>query len=202
MTKFDLIVLALLLVSAAVGFARGAIREIAAMIALVAAALLAVFGLPATTPVVRHVIHTPWLAAVVALIGVFAVCYGLLRLIGAGIAQRVQRTHVLGGLDRFAGLAIGVVRGLAVMGALYLMFNAATPEDLRPRWITGSAAWPAAHAMGDLLTELAPKGLDFAGRLKPAFKHAVGAGSGDRAAPGGYDARQRGGNEDLVEKSR
>ena len=196
MTKFDLIVLVLLLISAAVGWARGAIREVAALVALVGAGVIAVIGLPTMTPLVGHMIHTRWVAALVALIGVFVVCYGLLRLIGAGIAQRVQRTHVLGGLDRTAGLGIGLARGLAVLGGLYLMFNAATPEDLRPSWITGSATWPAARAMGGLITELAPQGLHFAGRLKPAIEHVVGGGSGDRRAAGSYDAADRGGTDD------
>ena len=196
MTKFDVIVLLLLAISAGVGWVRGAIREVAALVALVGAGAIAVLGLPAMAPLVRHIIHTRWIAAVVALVGVFVICYGLLRLIGAGIAQRVQRTHVLGSLDRTAGLAIGVARGLAVLGALYLMFNAATPEDLRPRWITGSATWPAARAMGELLTQLAPRGLNFAGRLKPAFEHAVGGGSGDRTDIGSYDAPHRGGTDD------
>jgi membrane protein required for colicin V production len=88
------------------------------------------------------------------------------------------------------------------------MFNAATPEDLRPRWITGSASWPVAERMGRLLTELAPRGLDVAGRLKPAFDRAVGSGSGrssgsgDRSTTASYDARQRGEIDNLVEQSR
>jgi len=200
-TKFDVIVLILLLLSAAVGWMRGAVREVAALVALVGAGFLAVFGLPTTAPVAQHVIHTRWLAAVVALVVVFAVLYIVLRLMGAGIAQRVQRAHLLGGLDRMAGLAIGFARGLAVLGVLYLMFTATTPEDLRPHWITGSVTWPAARAMGRLLEELAPKGLDLAGRLKPAFEHAVGARPGDRSDAGSYDARQRGGSDEL-EKSR
>lgn len=196
MTKFDLIVLVLLLISAAVGWARGAVREVAALVALVGAGVIAVIGLPTMTPLVGHLIHTRWVAALVALIGVFVVCYGLLRLIGAGIAQRVQRTHVLGGLDRTAGLGIGLARGLAVLGGLYLMFNAATPEDLRPSWITGSATWPAARAMGGLIAELAPRGLDLAARAKPAFEHVVRGGSGDRRDAGSYDAADRGRTDD------
>lgn len=202
MSKVDLIVAALLLISAAIGYMRGAVREVAAMIALFTAAFLAIIGLPAATSVAHHIIHTRWLAALAALVVVFFVTYGLLRLFGAGIAQRVQKTHVLGVLDRFVGLGIGVVRGLVVLGGLYLMFNAATPEDLRPRWITGSTTWPVAERMGTLLTELAPKGLDAAGRLKPAFDRVVAAGSGDRKTTTSYDAGQRGEIDDLVEKSR
>jgi len=63
--------------------------------------------------------------------------------------------------------------------------------------------------MGRLLQALAPKGLDLAGRLKPAFAKAVQDGtrdergaSGDRKTTEGYDARERGAVDDLVEKSR
>ena len=207
MTQFDLIVTVLLLLSAGVGFLRGAIREVAAMVALVAAAFLAIYGLPGAAPFVGHFIHTRWLAAVAALAGVFLITYGLLRLMGSGIARQVQKTRVLGTLDRTLGLAIGLARGLVVLGALCLMFKSATPEDLRPHWITGSLTWPVAEKMGGLIEAVAPKGVDFAGRLKPALDRAVrgGApteGSGDRNGGSRYDAHQRGEIDDLVEKSR
>ena len=202
MTQFDLIVAVLLLISAGVGFARGAIREVAAMVALLAAGVLAVYGLPHTAPLAQHFIHTRWLAACAALLAVFLVVYAGLRLMGAVVARQVQKTQMLGTLDRTVGLGIGVVRGLVVLGGLYLMFNAATPADLRPRWITGSASWPLAARIGQAITTLAPKGLDLAGRLKPAFSRAVKAGSGDSDGASGYDARDRGGIDDLVEKSR
>ena len=207
MTQFDLIVAVLLLLSAGVGFLRGAIREVAAMVALVAAVFLAIYGLPGAAPLVGHFIHTRWLAAAAALLGVFLITYGLLRLMGAGVAQQVQKTRVLGTLDRMIGLGIGVARGLVVLGGLYLMFNSATPQDLRPHWITGSLSWPVAEKMGGLIEAVAPKGLDLAGRLKPAFERAVKGGApndsaGDSNGASGYDARQRGDIDNLVEKSR
>lgn len=188
MTQFDFIVLGLLLLSAAVGFARGAVREVAALLALIVAALLAIFGLPLAAPLFRELIQPGWLGTVAALVTVFGVTYVALRLIGAGLARRVQRTDVLGALDRSVGLLIGLGRGLLVLGALYLMFNAATPRDLQPRWITGAATWPLAANMGRLLEALAPQGLDAAERLRPAFERVV-KGSGDRTATDGYDAR-------------
>lgn len=202
MTQFDFIVLGLLLLSAAVGFARGAVREIAALVALLAAAGLAIFGLPWSAPVVREVVSPPWLATAAALVVVFGVTYVVLRLIGALLARRVQDADILGALDRSVGLLIGLGRGLLVLGALFLMFNAATPQDLRPKWITGATTWPLAGNMGRLLEALAPQGLDVAERLKPAFDRAVGNASGDRSVTGGYDAPRKGGADDVVEKSR
>ncbi len=81
LTQFDFLVAALLVISAAVGFARGAVREIAAMVALVAAAALAIFGLPMTGPMARQFIGTPWLGTVAALVVVLAVALVELRLL-------------------------------------------------------------------------------------------------------------------------
>jgi len=199
-SQFDFLVFALLGVSAAVGFFRGAVREIFALMALVVAAGLAVLGLPVFGPPVREVVQPDWLGTIAAIVLVFVIAFIALRLIGAGLAQRVQKTQMVGFLDRSLGLLIGLGRGLIVLGALYLMFNAATPEDLRPRWITEARTWPLASNMGRLLDELAPKGLDVAGRLKPAFDRAIGEGSGDRTATGRYEAREP--DTDRPERSR
>ena len=176
-TQFDFIVAALLLISAAVGFARGAVREIAALVALVVAAAFAVFGLPLLAPMVRQVVHPDWLATVAALIGTFIVTYVALRYVGGALARQVQQSNFIGTLDRSIGFAIGLARGLIVLGALNLMFNAATPTDLKPRWIVGATTWPLAQEMGRLLTAMAPKGLDVAGRLKPASSARLTAAS-------------------------
>jgi len=202
-SKFDYIVLGLLAISAVVGFARGAAREIAAMVALVGAAAAALLAIRPAAHVVGRVLHPHWLALGAAAVLVFAVVYIALRLTGAALARRIHGTDVLGALDRSVGLAIGLVRGLVVLGALYLMFNAATPSDLQPHWITGARTWPLAGDMGRLIETAAPEGLHAANRLKPIFVHAVGEPSGDRSATERYDARKHDRADDLVvEKSR
>jgi membrane protein required for colicin V production len=200
-TQFDFLVLGLLAISAFVGFARGAVREVFALVALVVAAGLAIFGLPVFAPIFRGVVGPGWLGTIAALVVVFGVAFIALRLIGAGIARQVQNTQMLGFLDRSLGLLIGLGRGLIVLGALYLMFNSATPEDLRPKWITGARTWPIATNMGRLLETVAPQGLDLAGRLKPAFDRAVGEGSGDRSTTDRYEAREPS-DTDRPERSR
>lgn len=187
MSKFDILVLVLLGISAAVGFFRGAIREVAALVALIVAAAAAIFGLPIVAPVFRALIGPDWLGTVAALVVVFAVVYIALRLIGSALARQVHAAK-LGLLDQSLGTLIGLGRGLIVLGVLFLLFNAATPNDLRPTWITGSTTWPLASNMGRLLERLVPQGLDIAGRLKPAFDRAVRDGSGDKSTTEGYEA--------------
>ncbi|MBS0331187.1 MAG: CvpA family protein, partial [Proteobacteria bacterium] len=139
-----------------------------------------------------------------ALIVVFVAVFALVRAAGAVIARQIQETDFLGALDRSLGLAIGLLRGLLVLGVLDLLFVAATPEDLRPHWIVGASTWPLAQDMGKAITALAPRGMDIAGRMKPAFDGAVGEARhdaiDDRLKSEGYDARQRREIEDLMEK--
>ena len=190
MTQFDILVFGLLGISGFIGFTRGAVREVAAFAALILAAGLAVFGLPVFAPIFRGFIHPGWLGSVAALVGVFLITFIALRLIGSGVARQIQSTQMLGFLDRSLGLLIGLGRGLIVLGALYLMFNAATPQDLRPAWMTGARTWPTAVRMGDLIRAFAPQGLDLAGRLKPGLERAVREGSGDKTTTEVYEPRK------------
>ena len=201
MTQLDFIVLALLGISAAIGFSRGAVREVFALVALIVAAGLALFGLPVFTPFAREMVGPGWFSTATALVGVFIVTFIALRLIGAGIARQVQNTRMLGFLDRSLGLLIGLARGMIVLGALYLAFNAAPPDEQRPKWIIGARTWPLAGNMGRLLEHLVPQGLDLAGRMKPAVDRAVRDASGDRTTTEGYEAQQPA-DPDAPERSR
>ena len=117
LTQFDIIVLVLLAISAAVGFFRGAIREIAALVALVAAAVLAVVGLPKLAPFVRTVVHPDWLAAVATIILIFAVVYVALRLIGAALARSVHGAEMLGFRKALGPADLEGGAGMKVVGA-------------------------------------------------------------------------------------
>lgn len=198
LTQFDWLALALLLTSGVAGFIRGAAREVVTVVSFVLAAVIALFALRYSGPIGRDLIDPDWAGNVAAIAVVFLAAYLVLRLVGAHLAQRVQSTQVLGFLDRSVGLAFGLIRAVVVLGAFYLAFTAATPSERMPRWITGAAFWPLTQAAGETLEAFAPKGLDMAGRLKPAFDES----GRDNAESRGYDAPERRAIDDLVEKSR
>ena len=202
MTKFDYIVIALLLVSALIGFARGAVRELIALMALIAGAAAALLGLAYALPLAARLVHPQLLATGLTAGLLFVTAYIGMRLVGAVLVKRIKGTNVLGALDRLVGLLIGVARGFVVLGALYLMFIAATPEDLRPKWITKARTWPLAQDMGRLLAGLAPQGKAAAVRLGPSLASVTGDPPRDRSTTGEYEARRGGEADDLVEKAR
>lgn len=203
---FDILVGAILLVSAVMGYIRGGTREMVTALALVLAAALAIFGLRWSGPIGRNLIDPEWLGTLTAGAIVFLAVYGLLRITGAGMVRRVQDMAVVGTVDRLVGVGFGAIRALIVLGAFHLAFHAATPPDRLPRWMTGAAFYPLTRAAADTLRAIAPRGLDMAQTLKPSLDEALRDGSatpgGDSTGAQGYDPRDRGGLDDLVEKSR
>jgi membrane protein required for colicin V production len=208
-TVFDYAAAGLLLLSGLVGLARGATREISTVVALVLAAIVAVFALRFTGPVARHAIHTVWLANTAAILIGFILTYIVLRLIGAALTRGVQQTS-LSGLDRLLGFGIGLVRALVILGGFILLVNAATPPDRMPAWITGAKLYPLASAAGEALKAFAPAGMKVAHEMAPALTGAVigepaaDAGSPDRRhhRDDDNDAPSRGTPDDTVEDSR
>lgn len=202
MTLFDIMALTLLAVSGGVGFFRGAVREMATVLALLVAAAAALWGLRFSGPLMRGMLEPVWAANVAAVLLVFVVIYIALRLIGGRIANRVQATNVLGFLDRVIGAGFGLVRSLVVLGAFHLALMAVAPPERIPQWIAGAALYPLTQAAGQVLKAFAPRGLDVADRLRPAITDAVRDGAGDPPSEEGYDVRARDDIDDLVEKSR
>jgi membrane protein required for colicin V production len=214
MSLFDIVAGLVLIVSAIVGLARGATREVTTVIAFVAAAAMAVFGLRFSGPVARQIVATPWMANVAALLVSFAAAYVVLRLIAGMLTRGVQRT-VLSGPDRVLGGGIGVARGLIAVGACMLLINAAIPPQRVPAWITGARLYPIADASANLLRAFAPQGWKLAGDVAPGVASAVlGAPQPTRDGASyppersfaehdsGYSQRQRKALDVLVEKTR
>jgi membrane protein required for colicin V production len=215
MTLFDLIVGLALAASGLIGYVRGATREVTTVIALILAAMISVVGLRFTGPIAGHFIATPWMAHLAALLALFVAAYIVLRLIGGALTRGVQRTG-LSGLDRTLGLAIGLVRGLIVIGAFMLLIDAATPPERMPAWIIRARLYPLADASGALLRAFAPQGWKLASDVAPRIGQAIVAAPTDSAAAGapadrpksppgsdsGYTDSQRKALDVLVEKSR
>lgn len=171
MTKFDLVVLGIFAISALIGMARGATRELTTMFAFVAAAVVALVARRFTGPLARYLIHAHWLADAVAVLVVFIVVYLVLRTLG-GVVTRGVRSTVLSGPDRLGGVVVGAVRAWVVVGGLALLLDAVTPIDRMPPWITGARTYPLVTAAAGSLRALAPRGMKFAKAALPAIGHA------------------------------
>ena len=202
MTQFDLIAGLIILASVAVGFVRGATRELVTALSFILAAALSLIMVRYTGPMFRPLIDPDWVAVLVAILVVFLIAFVALRLLGGRISHGLLETQAFGTVDRGIGVGIGLVRAIVVLGAFSLLFSAATPEQRRPKWITGAALYPLTTASGKMLMAFAPQGQAAAGKIRPAIEKAVREGTGETSADEGYNDSELRSVDDLVEKSR
>ena len=160
------------------GYSRGAVHEVITVFAFTLSALAAVVLLPLSGPLARHLVHPSWAANAAAVVAVFAIVFVALRIIGQLITARLDGRSPLGAANRLVGLAFGVVRALVVFGVFYLVFSAATPRELTPRWVADSALFPLCRVSGEALEAVLPGGLRTAGRFAPTLERAVKSGFG------------------------
>jgi membrane protein required for colicin V production len=176
---FDLAAGLVLVVSALVGWIRGASREVATVAALAIAAVVAIFGLRFTGPIARHAIATPWIANIAAILIVFAAVYILLRVAAAALSRRIHRGAGLGGVDRIVGAGFGVARALVILGLANLTIRAIVPADRMPTWISGAWLYPVSFASGRVLMTFAPQGARLAHQVEPVVGKAITGGGDD-----------------------
>ena len=162
MTIFDLIALGVIALSALSGFNRGAVAELVGLFAMALSAIATIALLPLTAPIMRHFMHAGWLSAVAAAVVTFVVIFLFLRLLAASLTHSVNRS-LLGGANRFGGLLFGAIRGVVFLGLIALVFNRATPEALKPAWITDALTYPLATDAGRALQTFLPKTFDLTG---------------------------------------
>jgi membrane protein required for colicin V production len=130
MTWVDLVVLAVLAISALLAFMRGLVREVLGLGAWVGAVAAAVWAMPYARPRFQQWFGTsPWidpLAFGVVLLVTLIVLLLISRWIGA-----LVRASPLGGVDRSLGLVFGLARGAALVILAYIATGMVIPLE---RW--------------------------------------------------------------------
>jgi membrane protein required for colicin V production len=207
---FDIIGLALLGVSALVGLARGFLREVTMVAALIVAGLAALYGLRYVGPPARAVVHPAWMGDIAAVLIVFLAVYIVLRVVSVAMIRRLHDSSGLGAVDRMAGGGLGLLRGLIILGIIDIGIHLAPPAGGVPAWITSARLFPVAERSGAAVRSIAPKGSQIANRLRPEIEKAMKSGEGDpnSGAGGGaahetrYGHAARKGLDDVVERTR
>lgn len=134
MNWVDAAFIGVVVISAAVAYFRGLVREVLSLGAWIGAAGVAFLAREPLRPHVSAWIEPPVLADAVGTGAVFLVVLVILKIITNMIADRVQDS-VLGGIDRVLGLVFGAVRGAFVLVLAYILAGMFAPE---------TSTWPAA----------------------------------------------------------
>ena len=130
MTWVDLVVLAVLAVSALLAFMRGLVREVLGLAAWVGAIAAAVWALPRVRPqFAKWIGDSPWVDPI-ALGVVFVITLIVLIIISRWISALV-RASPISSLDHTLGLVFGLVRGAVLVILAYIATGMVIPLE---RW--------------------------------------------------------------------
>ena len=141
MNLVDLLVLAILGVSALLGLSRGLVREMLGLGSWVLAGYLAFRFGPEVQPMMRQAVGDPDLADPAAYVLVFVVVLIGLSLL-ANLVGRIVRVSALGGLDRTLGLVFGLGRGALLLVAAYIPLALMLPPNRWPEPVLRARTLP------------------------------------------------------------
>jgi membrane protein required for colicin V production len=225
----DIVVIVILLISCIVAFLRGFVREVLTILGLGGAGLTALTVAPMLSGGLES-----WLsdgagendkfwgfvpydiaAAVFAYAGVFVITLIIMSLISHWIAKSVHAIG-LGPIDRSLGVVFGIVRGLILIGLLYMPFHLLMDDEDKESWFSESATHGYVEELADIMSALMPESMqaeeaaeeeadplgDLTGeddKTEPQPLPDTGTDEGAAIDAIGYDASDRQAIDDLIQ---
>jgi membrane protein required for colicin V production len=202
-TFVDVLVVAVIVVSAGYAAYRGFVRESLSIFAGAAAALAALYLGPSVVPLLKGLV-SGWAATLIAYVGVFTLVFLPFGFISFRFSQNVRHSPVQG-LDRILGFAFGVARGLVIIGAAYLVFTMLVPVARQPGWITKARLLPLIQESSLAVSSVLPDRHKKAARREAAHRRATvperhdAARSAPKAPKKTYGAKERRALDRLIE---
>jgi membrane protein required for colicin V production len=154
-TTIDLIVIAIVLISAIVALWRGLVRETFSIFEWVASAYAALRLTPIFQPMLAGLIEPPWLAWVAVFVGTFLIVLVPLSIMAHRFAEIVKRSEI-GAVDRALGFVFGIGRGLVIVGLAYIAYASFVPPESQSATVTGARLFPLIQNSSEVLLSLVP----------------------------------------------
>ena len=151
----DCLIVLIIVVSAGYATWRGFIWETLTIFAWAAAAFSCLYFGPYLIPMTKSLVSTEWLAGLIAYTAVFLAVFIPFAFMSHRFSQGVKNSPI-GPLDRAAGFAFGVVRGLVIVGLAYMAFTYFVPIRKQPVWITEAKLMPIVQDTADVLLTVVP----------------------------------------------
>ena len=146
----DLAIAGVMLISGALAFFRGLVRETFFIAGLVAAGAAVYYGFDHALPFAREWIAIPLIDEAAATASITIVTLVSVSLIGGVFVRRIRKIG-LGALDRSLGLVFGLLRGAALICIAYIMVTWALPPDEQPTSMREARAMPLVKYGADLV---------------------------------------------------
>ena len=151
----DLVILAVVLVSAFLAMLRGFTREVLAIASWAAAAAAAYYFYPLGLPYLKPYISKDNIAVAISAAAIFFLTLVVVSIFTVKISDLILDSKV-GALDRSLGFLYGAARGLLLCVVAFLFFNWLVPEKTQPEWVRSARTKPLLQATGDQLLAILP----------------------------------------------
>jgi membrane protein required for colicin V production len=154
-TLLDVILLAVMLISALLAMVRGFMREVLSIASWAAAALLTLYAYPRLKPVVLQYFSNDIVASVITIGGVFLGTLLIVSVITIKISDTILDSRV-GALDRTLGFLFGLARGLVIVVVAFLFFAWLVPDRSQPEWVKNAKSRVVLQGTGQWLMSMLP----------------------------------------------
>jgi membrane protein required for colicin V production len=182
-TTIDLIVIAVILISAVIALYRGLVRETFSIFEWVASAYAAIRLAPIFQPMLAGIVEPPWLAWIAVFIGTFLIVLIPLSIMTHRFAELVKRSEI-GAIDRALGFVFGIGRGLVIVGLAYIAYASFVPLESQSATVTQARLFPLIQNSSEVLLSLVPESGSEGGTVSQgdAQDEAKTYGASDRSA--------------------
>ena len=156
MRAIDIIVIAIVVLSGLLAFARGFVREALSIMSWLGATAAALYATPYLRPYAERFVPKGTVADTVAAGVAFLATLIVLTIITSRISRQVKRSS-LSALDRTLGLVFGITRGALLVCIGYIAISLVLPPGSeRPRWLAESRTLPLVAGAADSMMRLVP----------------------------------------------
>jgi membrane protein required for colicin V production len=152
----DALAFVVLLLSSGLALTRGFVRETLSIASFVIAALVTIFTYSVFRDVARNWIDSELIATVLTSFVIFIGVYVIMTIITQKLSDIVRRNSHISALDRTAGLAFGVGRGMIMLAIVLLGWNFLAKPEQTPHWVKEARVYPAIHATAEALKSMVP----------------------------------------------
>lgn len=153
---FDLIIVALILLSIGLGFVRGFVNEVFTIFGWVAAIIATIYFQPVLKEYGQQLIEKEWLANLATAAFIFLLTLGIFSAISY-YATRTLHASKLGIVDRSLGFGFGILRAVVLLGLGYLLFAYVFSRDeSKPEFIMEARTRPFLEASAEWLQAILP----------------------------------------------
>ncbi len=152
---FDIGVIAVLLISALLAYARGFVHEVLAIVGWIGAIFATFYGFPHLQPYARQLIPMDLAADLTAGVVIFVFTLVILSMITRGISKQVQAS-ALNALDRALGFLFGLFRGALIVVIAYIGLELVMPKDKQPPFVRDAKSMQFIEPASKELIKLLP----------------------------------------------